>query len=104
LVAVQQRPSSPWSAPWLRQSFLPARLAVAREHPLSRFQFAELASELLVLCIDARERFADPLLLFGDLVQCRHSFTVETEYRLIRIDQTTRRLSLRCAQCNGRVP
>ena len=28
---------------------------------------------------DARERLTDPLLLFGDLVQCRHSFTVETE-------------------------
>jgi hypothetical protein len=36
-------------------------------------------SELLALCLDARERLADPLLLFGDLVQCRHSFTVETE-------------------------
>jgi hypothetical protein len=33
----------------------------------------ELGSELLTLCIDARERLADPLLLVGDLVQSRHS-------------------------------
>ena len=26
------------------------------------------------------------------------------KYRLIRIDQSTRRLSLRCTQCNGRMP
>ena len=43
-------------------------LAVAREHSLGRLQFAELAGELFALRIDARERFADPLLLFGDLV------------------------------------
>src|SRR5271169_1249552 len=78
--------------------------AVASKHPLSRPQFAELASELLALCIDARERLADPLLLLGDLVQCRHSLPFETEYRLIRIDQSTGRLSLRCAQCNRRMP
>src|SRR5438270_1491567 len=28
----------------------------------------------------------------------------ETKFRLIRIDQSTRRLSLRCTQCNGRMP
>jgi hypothetical protein len=33
---------------------------------------AEPASKLLTLRIDARERLADPLLLLGDLVQCRH--------------------------------
>jgi hypothetical protein len=37
--------------------------AVARKHTLSRLQFAELAGELLALCIGARQRLADPLLL-----------------------------------------
>src|SRR5215472_4224527 len=53
--------------PWL------AAPGVAREHTLGRLQFAELAGQLLALCIDARQRLAEPLLLFGDLVQCRHS-------------------------------
>src|ERR1700730_3833733 len=48
-------------------------LAVARKHTLARLQFAELTGELVALQVDARKRFADPLLLLGDLVQCRHS-------------------------------
>ena len=69
-------PSWRWSGPrccgWSGFSCLRA-LAVAREHTFGRFQFAELAGEFLALCIDASERLADPLLLFGDLVQYRHS-------------------------------
>ena len=38
-----------------------------------RLQLTELASQLLALRIDARERLADPLLRFRDLVQRRHS-------------------------------
>src|SRR5262244_4381124 len=51
----------------------PRACAVARKHTLGRLQFAELTGQLLVLCIDTRQRLADPLLLFGDLIQCRHS-------------------------------
>src|SRR5437763_1538247 len=72
LVAYRLRaPGSEWRLhrEWFQRS-APADLL--REHPLSRLQFAELAGELLALCLDARERLADPLLLFGDLVQCRH--------------------------------
>jgi hypothetical protein len=58
----------------IRASMVIIFFAVSRKHPLSRFQFAELASELPALCIDARECLGDPLLLLGDLVQCRHSF------------------------------
>src|SRR5215813_14214800 len=59
----------------LGQSLLcyPRACAVARKHTLGRLQFAELTGQLLVLCIDTRQRLADPLLLFGDLIQCRHS-------------------------------
>jgi len=32
-----------------------------------------LAGDVFSLSIDARKRLADPLLLFGDLVQYRHS-------------------------------
>src|SRR5271167_365623 len=39
-----------------------------------------------------------------DLVQCRHSLPFETEYRLIRVDQSPRRLSLQCTRCNRRMP
>src|SRR5690349_21171379 len=48
-------------------------LTVAREHSLGCLQFAELAGELLALRIGARQRLTDPLLLFGDLLQGRHS-------------------------------
>src|SRR5262249_17758247 len=53
--------------------FCPGALGVAREHTFGRLQFAEQASELVALRIDACERLADPLLLLGDLVQSRHS-------------------------------
>jgi hypothetical protein len=42
--------------------------AIACEHTLGRLQFIELAGELLALGIGARKRFAEPLLLLGDLV------------------------------------
>src|SRR6516225_10888314 len=48
--------------------------AVAPEHSLGGFQFLELAGEPLSLCIDARERLGDPLLLLGDLVRHRHLY------------------------------
>jgi len=51
----------------------PRAFAVTREYALGRFQLRELASKFLTLLIDAGERLADPLLLLGDLVQCRHS-------------------------------
>src|SRR5580692_9695503 len=76
--------------------------AVTRKYTLSRLQLAELAGQLLALRIDARQRLADPLLLFGDLVQCRHSRPSRTEYRLTTIDQSFRRLALRCTECNSR--
>ena len=50
-----------------------ARVDAQREHTLGRLQFVELADKLLALSIDACERIADPLLLLGDLIQCRHS-------------------------------
>src|SRR5690242_19930603 len=48
-------------------------LAVAREHSLGRFELTKLTGELLALRIDARQRLADPLFLFPNLVQRRHS-------------------------------
>ena len=42
--------------------------AIACEHTLGRLQFIELAGEPLALGIGARKRFAEPLLLLGDLV------------------------------------
>src|SRR3984893_11723318 len=76
--------------------------AVTRKYTFSRLQLAELAGQLLALRIDARQRLADPLLLFGDLVQCRHSGPSRTEYRLTTIDQSFRRLALRCTEYNSR--
>src|SRR5262249_9586700 len=52
--------------------FPPGALAVARQYTFGRFQFAELAGELVALRIDACECLADPLLLFSDLIQRRH--------------------------------
>ena len=59
-------------------------LAVAREHTLGRLQFGELAGELVALRIHARECFAEPLLLLGDLVQCRHFFTFRERVKVDR--------------------
>jgi hypothetical protein len=104
LVGVQQPPSPPWSTSWLRQSFLPACLCYSAQAPARPPPVRRAGSELLSLRIDVRERLGDSLLLLGDLVQCRHSLPLETAYRLIRINQSNRRLSLRCTQCNGRMP
>ena len=50
----------------------PRACAVARQHTLGRFQFAELAFQLLALRVDARQRVTDPLFYLFDFVQCRH--------------------------------
>src|SRR5215469_1290738 len=79
----------------------PGAFAVARKHAFGRLQFAELAGELVALCIDACERLANPLLLLRDLVQCRHSVPSEREgVRLIRMINLFGRLALRCTRRN----
>jgi hypothetical protein len=74
LVAVQQPPSWPGSAFWLRQSFLPARPCCKAQAPAQPPPVRRAGQELLPLRIDVRERLGDPLLLVGDPVQCRHSY------------------------------
>jgi len=68
VLALERSPSLLWSAFWLPPSLLPRVLAVTCEHTLGRLEFAELAGEFLALGIDARKRFAEPLLLLGHLV------------------------------------
>src|ERR1700745_1009579 len=59
-------------APWPR-SMRRGFVATSRRGRGALLRPRRLAGELLALLIDARERLADPLLLFGDLIQCRHS-------------------------------
>src|SRR5262245_54843227 len=84
----------------ITRPFHPRTLAVARKHSFRRLQLAELANELLALCIDARERLADPLLLFGDLVQCSHSVPSRQSRGGPVIDLSLRALALTCMPCN----
>jgi hypothetical protein len=63
---------------WGRPPSRPAP-GVTREHTLGRLQFAELATELLALCIDPSQCLAETLLLFRDFIQCRHSEPFEIQ-------------------------